>query len=229
MQIRAIYVQHTSQIVLDTYTTYHIRTRKYTHVYARICTYLTTKEPYVGLTGAVCECISNEYVQILTPCWGHRLNVFERICTYLFENTYIYVQYVYVRICNYTCIYVLHVYARIFCIITCIYVLHVYARIFIETSNSRPDPASSFLHKPSSSTHAAVSVFHSKQAPLRCSQINQTQCSPQQEQPRQQQQPRQQEQPHQPEQPERLQRVARRHRHPPASCRGRPLHRLHGP
>ena len=114
MQIRAIYVQHTSQIVLDTYTTYHIRTRKYTHVYARICTYLTTKEPYVGLTGAVCECISNEYVQILTPCWGHRLNVFERICTYLFENTYIYVQYVYVRRCNYTCISVLHVYARIF-------------------------------------------------------------------------------------------------------------------
>ena len=114
VQIRAIYVQHTSQIVLYTYTTYHIRTRTYTHVYARICTYLTSKEPYVGLTGAVCECISNEYVQILTPCWGHRLNVFERICTYLFENTYIYVQYVYVRICNYTCIYVLHVYARIF-------------------------------------------------------------------------------------------------------------------
>ena len=114
VQIRAIYVQHTSQIVLYTYTTYHIRTRTYTHVYARICTYLTSKEQYVGLTGAVCECISNEYVQILTPCWGHRLYVYERICTYLFRNTYIYVQYVYVRICNYTCIYVLHVYARIF-------------------------------------------------------------------------------------------------------------------
>ena len=30
----------------------------------------TSRVPYVGLTGAVCECISNEYVQILTPCWG---------------------------------------------------------------------------------------------------------------------------------------------------------------
>ncbi len=69
-------------------------------------------------------------MQILTPCWGHRLFVYERICTYLCRNT-------------------------------CIYELHVYARILFETSISRPDPASSYLHKPTSSTHAAVSVFHS--------------------------------------------------------------------
>jgi hypothetical protein len=33
LQIRAIYVQHTAQIVLYTYTTYHIRTWTYMHVY----------------------------------------------------------------------------------------------------------------------------------------------------------------------------------------------------
>ncbi len=99
VQIRAIYVQYTAQIVLYTYTTYLIRSRTYTLVFERICMYMTLKEPYVGLTGAVCECISNEYVQILTPFWGHRLYVYERICMYLIRNT---------------CIYVLHVYARIY-------------------------------------------------------------------------------------------------------------------
>ena len=82
---------------------YCIRTRRITYVHVRIrsyveriCTYLTSKEPYVGLTGAVCECISNEYVQILTPFWGHRLYVYERISTYLCRNTCIYVQYMHV-------------------------------------------------------------------------------------------------------------------------------------
>ena len=110
-----------------------------------MCTYMTSREPYVGLTGAVCECISNEYVQILTPCWGHRLNVFERICTYLFENTYIYVQYVYVRICNYTCIYVLHVYARIFDRNTVRYLpkirAHTYGRGAVTVALRSPAPA----------------------------------------------------------------------------------------
>jgi hypothetical protein len=99
---------------------YCIRTRRITYVHVRIrsyvecmCTYMTLEEQYDGLTGAVCECISNEYVQILTPYWGHRLYVYERICTYLCRNTCIYVKYVYVCICNYTCIYVLHVYACI--------------------------------------------------------------------------------------------------------------------
>ena len=87
------------------HTPYYIRTccMQYVHVrictyIERMCTYLTSKEPYVGLTGAVCERISNEYVQILTTSWGHRMYVYARVCTYF---------------CTYTCVYVLHVYARI--------------------------------------------------------------------------------------------------------------------
>ena len=115
------YVQYTYNIRRRSYC---IRTRRITYVHVRIrsyveriCTYLTSKEPYVGLTGAVCECISNEYVQILTPCWGHRLYVYERICTYLFRNTYMYVfviirtyMYVFVIIRAYTCCTYMHVF-----------------------------------------------------------------------------------------------------------------------
>ena len=96
-------MQYTYNIRLRSYC---IRTRRITYVHVRIrsyveriCTYLTSREPYVGLTGAVCECISNEYVQNTDTQWGHRMYAYERICTYLFRNT---------------CIYVLHVYARIF-------------------------------------------------------------------------------------------------------------------
>ena len=100
---------------------YCIRTRRITYVHVRIrsyveriCTYLTSKDPYVGLTGVVCECISNEYVQILTPCWGHRLYVYERISTYLCRNTCIYVQYVFMQ--KYVHMHTVTVLSRLLCV-----------------------------------------------------------------------------------------------------------------
>ncbi len=57
-------------------------------------------KPYVVLIGAVCVCISKSYLQILTPCWGERMYVYARICKYFREYTCIYVQHVYARIFN---------------------------------------------------------------------------------------------------------------------------------
>ncbi len=61
-----------------------------------MCTYATSLEQSVGLTRAVYVCISNTYVQILTPSWGHRLYVYACICTYFCqyfgENTFTYIR-----------------------------------------------------------------------------------------------------------------------------------------
>ena len=111
------YVQYTYNIRLRSYwirtrriTYVHVSIRTYTHVYARIwlqrSRMLGWPEPYVNV------------FPMNTCRYWHPAG--DTDCTYM---------NVYVRICNYTCIYVQHVYARI-CNYTCIYVQHVYARIF---------------------------------------------------------------------------------------------------
>ena len=111
------YVQYTYNIRLRSYcirtrriTYVHVRIRTYTHVYARIwlqrSRMLGWPEPYVNV------------FPMNTCRYWHPAG--DTDCTYM---------NVYVRICNYTCIYVQHIHARI-CNYTCIYVQHVYARIF---------------------------------------------------------------------------------------------------
>ncbi len=56
------------------------------HVNACICKYLTALKQYIDLTGAVCVGIPNKYLQILTPCWGHRMHVYACICTHFSQH-----------------------------------------------------------------------------------------------------------------------------------------------
>ncbi len=58
----------------------------YVQVNSCICKYLTSLKQYIDLTGAVCVRISNKYLQILTPCWGHRMHAYACICTYFCQS-----------------------------------------------------------------------------------------------------------------------------------------------
>ena len=161
------YVQYTYIIQ---HRSYCIRTRRITYVHLRtctyidhMCTYMTSREPYVGLIGDVCECISNDYVQIQLGTPNVRIWTYMYVCVqkYMHIRAYTYCTYMYVFVIirAYKCSTYMHVFLNKYVHIltnTCMYVLHIYARILIETSISRYDPASCYLHKPTSSTHAAV-------------------------------------------------------------------------
>ncbi len=83
MHIRATYGTHR----MHTYMHVCIRAVNVcARINACICTYLTSLKQYIDLTGAVCVRIPSIYVQILTPCWGHRMHVYARICTYFFQH-----------------------------------------------------------------------------------------------------------------------------------------------